>query len=553
MPAENLTIKLLEQQIAEVEKRLAENRALLHAEEENLKKLQQEKNPSLNPSDTVEKTGSVTPEHPAFEKIDARLQTIETKLSGTLSTEQKKAFEQEKRSLLRQKDALTIALDPTKNDIEKIGLILENGIDNLCVGKNDFDTEISTILFEKARKNGKNINIEKKKRVTEKDSINTFRGVNIQVDRGGKNDIGIEVTDSGSVIITIDHHEMHGAIEPTSAAEGTLLLLEKLRYDWNFVVKSPDGKSQATITKQVLESIVDLVNKEDNLTYTYTLDELLTTYPASLPGILQNISPYEALRLAALHPDILAPFPEKLLKEKILLKNQNMDTLEHVVAKQRDNYEDSGKGIVRWNVENFEIEETKSLERWEPETSEFGTTLLLSASALSIPSKIAYAKGYDTLAIFNEEKGTVSFFSKEKDISILAERMQQKYPQTIFPRARMVLLLEGDARLTIEEIANMLGLKEKKSPTTEPTPIHTEFRAGDSIGAHGKTEQPFPTPRNTTFASEPPTIKENPESIFDTNEVIQPKKEKPKLFTAKELRRQREERFGKPFDDTTKQ
>lgn len=554
MPNENLTTKLLEQQIAEVEKRLAENRALLKVEEENLKKLELEKNPSLNPADTVEKTESNAPVHPAFEKIDARLQTIETKFSGTLSAEQKKAFEQEKSSLLRRKEALAIALDPTKNDIEKIGLILENGIDKFAIGKTDFDTEISTYLFERARKNGKGIEPGKKIQIADGKGLETKGEIWLQIDRGGKNGIYLETTDDGAVVITIDHHEMGKEIKPTSAAEGVYSLLQKLGYDWNFNTSGPDGKNSATIDKNLLKKILVLTRKEDNLTYDYTLDELLTIYPASLPGIVHLINPREAVRLGALYPrSILGAFPKEAYDTQVLLKNGKKDTLGALIKKQRDNFDGTEKGFVALAVDLFESAEKKSQEKWEVETDKFGKTLLLVSAEFSIPSKIAYAKGYDTLVLLDEQKKSLAIFSKDKDLSLLYEEIKQTYPDAVFPRGKMILL-RGAASVPDENtVAGMLGLKEKKSPTTEPTPIHTEFRAGDSIGAHGKTEQPFPTPRNTTFASEPPTIKEDPESLFGTNEVIQPKKEKPKLLSAEELRRMREERFGKPFDDTTKQ
>lgn len=631
MPKENLTTAQLTEQIQNFEKRRGGNAALLAEQQRKHNALLAERDTLTYTS--VEAKESEAVSHPAVQRIQDELETIEKKLAVALPKEEAAVLVKKRTHLERQLQNLEIALDARLNEVEKIEKIFESGFDAYAISNHDQDTDVAIQILSLMQKGGKHIVAGKEENIGYAKTIANVSHtpqVWLQIDRGMKNDVDISVDEIGNVIVTVDHHGNGQKITPTSAADALYFFLKSRGYSLPPIeLFGPKGSNPVSIHEETFERFLHFINVKDNLLYnqtrddlqriypreyqllkqkltpeetalifspnnsvqklkneypkvyekltkktaaedkilseyeldyfftpTYNLDQLKEVYPISLPGIMHMLPQKEVLRIyALLDGDPYRRFTDEELQIKIRDNGGSTHTLRRLVNNHKERY-------VEPAIEMFEFLEKKSLERWGGISDQFGPTLLVTGRALGIPSHIAYAKGYTTLALLDPIKKSLHIFSHSPNLAIAYERIAAQIPGAVFPRGNMIIVPEGmltmswhkndngpEIVLTMEqlqqEIADILGLHKE----TVAEPVYSAgdvgVRTGEDVSfdmpkgkdtpySHipplrpGDTEQAkpdkgdgrmMPDAKPTTFSGEPPKQTIDPALLFELPKI----------------------------------
>lgn len=527
MSQEKTTIKDLQEQLKETRAHRIKTLKIIKDREEKLAEIiaQEKKGGKTEPVSIITDTRKTTISHDSPETISVPKKTESTKDEIASSSETKKhSSEKDKKAQEFQLQNVHIALDATKNEMEKISEILTRGFDSCAVSGKDLDSDVAFMLFRHMQKGGnfigvgEKVNIGYNKTITElPDKPKTW----LELDRGGTSGSHLSVDKKGNVILTIDHHELGGHIEPTSTTESLYLLLKKLDYKVRpFNIPDTKGKNNVLIREEDIENFIRLVNAQDNLTYTYSLEDLQTVYPASLVGIMHLLSPEDTLRLLVLHGG--DPYTEFTEEEKKMLIREKKQTilLSETITRQTE--------YVKNAVNAFETSEKKSVDTWGTQSDMFGKTLLLTGK-YSIASHIAYSKKYETIILLNTNTKELKVFSRINNLDVAYERIHQKIPSAIFPRG-IIVVPPGQNTLNEQELADIFGLSKEKIPDEEKL----LYAPGDASLSRNDadTNHAFPNMAKPQYTAEAQKEQLKPESFLDLPPVKK---------TVKERRKEREE------------
>lgn len=502
MSQEKPTIEDLQKQLQAVKKHRNKTIELLNAKKTELAKIDaQEK---INKVEAVH-SSTQPPEtsrehaHAGVLSLKEQIHALETNITSLSDNTKKEYLEKKKNALQSQLEKVSIALDSSKTEMEKISSILEKGFDTVGITGKDQDLLVSLMLLRHMKKNE---NVVRYGSQTELPYGETIQNISnepttwLELDRGGKNGAELSVDEKGNVILTIDHHEPGGHIKPTSTAETLYLVLKESGYTLRpFNLYDTTGKNGVLVTDNDIQHFLELVNAQDNLTFTYSLEDLQTVYPASLVGIMHLLSPEDTLRLFILHGgNPYTEFTDEERKMRIR-EGKYVKPLSKTIAKQTE--------YIKMFVNSFEYDEKKSIEKWGNKSDLFGKTLLFETSTYFIPSHMAYAKNYDTIILSDTNKKKITVFSRTNNLDVAYERIHQKIPSAIFPRGIIIVPI-GDNTLSGEELADIFGLSKEKEYDTLSHKHSSEYRAGDATVSMNipETNNDFPQSTARSFTAE---------------------------------------------------